>query len=470
MDRERTEAAAEGDVLLGRDVLIAQHEHALAVEKAAPHRREGRVVERLRQVEADDLGPERRRETAVTEARFHRQCRYRCHGGSIRLPPAQRKHVRRGRRRPHFRAARQAPKVARHRIRNGVGSTLCICWNRFVSAPSRCATAWSWRRWRGRGRIRTGCRRRSCAEYYAQRAGVGLIVTEASSVSPLSVSRPGAAAIFRERQAEGWRGIAQAVHAKGGVIFQQLYHLGRKSDPSRMPEGTVPVAPSAIAAEGEVAGLNGPVPFATPRALATEEIPGIVAEFRRAAANARGAGMDGVEIHGANAYLIDEFLRDGTNRRTDRYGGTVENRARLLVEVVEAAIGVFGADRVGVRLSPHQRGDGIADSDPAAMFGHAAAALDTLGIAYLHLIEAIAPGLPQSPPDGAMSARADHPPRLFRPAHPQRRLHPRDRRAGDRRGTLRPRLVRRADDRQSRPARALSPRRAAQPARPRDLL
>ncbi|HUZ75298.1 MAG TPA: alkene reductase [Stellaceae bacterium] len=240
------------------------------------------------------------------------------------------------------------------------------------------------------------------ADYYAQRASVGLIVTEASSVGPLSVSRPGAAAIFRERQAEGWRRIAAAVHAKGGVIVQQIYHLGRKSDPSRMPEGTAPVAPSAIAAQGEVAGLNGPVPFATPRALETGEIPGIVAEFRRAAMNARAAGMDGVEIHGANAYLIDEFLRDGTNRRTDRYGGSVENRARLLVEIVEAAIDVFGADRIGVRLSPHQHGDGIADSDPAAIFGYAAAALDALGIAYLHLIEAMAPGLPQSPPEGAM--------------------------------------------------------------------
>jgi N-ethylmaleimide reductase len=237
--------------------------------------------------------------------------------------------------------------------------------------------------------------------YYSQRATVGLIVTEASSVSPLSQSRPGAAAIFRERQVEGWHKIARAVHARGGIIVQQLYHLGRKSDPSRMPDGAVPVAPSAIAAQGEVAGRDGPIPFATPRALAAGEIPGIVEEFRRAAQNAQTAGMDGVEIHGANAYLIDQFLRDGTNRRTDRYGGPVENRARLLIEVVTAAIGVFGADRVGVRISPHQRGDGIADSDPAAMFGYVAAALDRLGIAYLHLIEASVPGLPQSPPDGA---------------------------------------------------------------------
>lgn len=239
------------------------------------------------------------------------------------------------------------------------------------------------------------------AEYYAQRATVGLIITEASGVSPLSVGRPGAAAIYRAAQAEGWRRVATAVHAKGGLMFQQLYHLGRKSDPSRMPDGATPVAPSAIAATGQVIGANGPVPFATPRPLETEEIPGVVAEFARAAANAREAGMDGVEIHGANGYLIDEFLRDATNRRTDRYGGSVANRARLLLEVAEAAIGVFGADRVGVRISPHFRIDGIANSDPPATFGHVAAALGGMGIAYLHLIEAAVPALPQSPPEGA---------------------------------------------------------------------
>jgi N-ethylmaleimide reductase len=150
-----------------------------------------------------------------------------------------------------------------------------------------------------------------------------------------------------------------------------------------------------------VAGVNGPIPFAVPRALETEEIPDVVAQFRQAAANAHDAGMDGVEIHGANAYLVDQFLRDGTNKRTDRYGGSVANRARFLLEIVEAAIGVFGASRVGVRLSPHARGDGIADSDPAAIFGHAAAALSDLGIAYLHVIEAAVPGLPQSPEPGA---------------------------------------------------------------------
>jgi N-ethylmaleimide reductase len=160
------------------------------------------------------------------------------------------------------------------------------------------------------------------------------------------------------------------------------------------------VAPSAIAARGQVAGKHGPVDFAVPRALATDEIPGVVAEFRQAALNAQAAGMDGVEIHGANAYLIDQFLRDGTNQRSDRYGGSIANRARFMLEVVDAVIGVIGAGRVGIRLSPHARGDGIGDSDPAATFGYAAAALGERGIAYLHLIEALAPGLPQSPAPG----------------------------------------------------------------------
>lgn len=243
------------------------------------------------------------------------------------------------------------------------------------------------------------------AEYYAQRTEAGLIVTEASSVSPVSVSRPHASAIYSEGHVAGWRRVAAAVHEKDGVIFQQIYHLGRKADPSRMPDGIAPVAPSAIAARGQVAGKNGPVDFAVPRALATAEIPGVVAEFRQAAVNAQAAGMDGVEIHGANAYLIDQFLRDGTNQRSDRYGGSIANRARFMLEVVDAAIGVFGAGRVGIRLSPHARGDGIGDSDPAATFGYAAAALGERGIAYLHLIEALAPGLPQSPAAGTAALR-----------------------------------------------------------------
>ncbi len=237
------------------------------------------------------------------------------------------------------------------------------------------------------------------ADYYAQRATAGLIVTEATSVSPMSVSRPGASAIFSDGQVEGWRGVAERVHAAGGLIFQQLYHLGRKSDPSRTPGGALPVAPSAIAARGEVHGVNGPVPFAVPRALGLDEIPGVVAEFRAAAENARRAGMDGVEIHGANAYLIDQFLRGGSNTRTDNYGGAVENRARLLLEIVDALAAVLGRDRVGVRLSPHAHGDGIFDADPVATFGYAAGELNRRGIAYVHLIEGSTPGLRQTPAD-----------------------------------------------------------------------
>ncbi len=239
------------------------------------------------------------------------------------------------------------------------------------------------------------------AEYYAQRVSAGLIVSEASSVSPLSVSRPHASAIYNETHLRGWRMVADSVHAAGGRIFQQLYHLGRKSDPSRMPEGALPVAPWPIAARGQVNGTSGPVDFAVPRALDTAEIAIVVAEFKAAAIRAKSAGMDGVEIHGANSYLIDQFLRDGTNRRTDRYGGSVANRARLLLEVADAVIEVFGRERVGVCLSPYARGDGIANSDPAAIFGYAAAALSERGIAYLHLIEAAKPGLPQSPSESA---------------------------------------------------------------------
>ncbi len=244
------------------------------------------------------------------------------------------------------------------------------------------------------------------ADYYAQRASAGLIVSEASSVSPLSVSRPHASAIYNEVHTRGWQRVADRVHAAGGRIFQQLYHLGRKSDPSRMPEGALPVAPSAIAARGQVNGVNGPIDFAVPRALETAEIADVVGEFKAAAINAKSAGMDGAEIHGANCYLVDQFLRDGSNRRTDRYGGSVANRARFLLEVVDAVVAVFGRERVGVRLSPHARGDGIFDSDPAATFGYAAAALTDLGIAYLHLIEATKPGLPQSPPEGVQPLMA----------------------------------------------------------------
>jgi N-ethylmaleimide reductase len=177
------------------------------------------------------------------------------------------------------------------------------------------------------------------------------------------------------------------VHQKGGHIFLQLWHVGRISHPSLQPNGELPVAPSAIAPEGMASTYTGEQPYVTPRALDTAEIPGIIAQYRQAAENALAAGFDGVEVHGANGYLLDQFLQDGSNQRTDQYGGSIANRARLLLEVTEAVVGVWGADRVGVRLSPSGTFNSMQDSDPTALFDHAVESLDRLGLAYLHLIE-----------------------------------------------------------------------------------
>lgn len=225
------------------------------------------------------------------------------------------------------------------------------------------------------------------AQYYEQRAGAGMQITEATSVSRFSVSRPGASAMYTDAHQAGWRRVAARVHARGGVLYQQLYHLGRKADPSRMPEGAVPVSSSAIQCPGHIQGNYGKITFAVPRPLETGEIPGIVEEFRQAALRCKAAGVDGVEVHGANGYLLDQFLRNFVNQRTDRYGGGVENRARFLLEVVDAVTGVFGADRVGVRVSPHYVADGCGDSDPAALYTYVAHALSARHVSYLHLIE-----------------------------------------------------------------------------------
>jgi len=225
------------------------------------------------------------------------------------------------------------------------------------------------------------------ATYYAQRATAGLIISEAVHVSPLSVSRPGGSGLHNAAQSRAWRAVTDAVHAAGGRIFQQLFHLGRKAHPSRIPGGLPPVAPSAIASSAQVPTPEGPKPFPVPRALALDEIPGLVEEFRAAIELSREAGFDGVEIHAANGFLIDQFLRDGANRRDDRYGGSIENRARFLFEVIDVAIAIFGAGRVGIRLSPHFTQDGIDDSDPIALYDHVVRALDARGIAYVHLIE-----------------------------------------------------------------------------------
>ncbi|HEU5274718.1 MAG TPA: alkene reductase [Xanthobacteraceae bacterium] len=225
------------------------------------------------------------------------------------------------------------------------------------------------------------------ATYYAQRASAGLIVTEGTQITPEGQGYPGTPGIHSPAQVAGWRAVVDAVHARGGKIFCQLWHVGRVSHPLLQPGGALPVAPSALAPAGKLWTLEGMRPFETPRALATEEIARLLADYRTAAANARAAGFDGVEVHAANGYLIDQFLRSSTNRRTDRYGGSIENRTRLLLEVTQALIAEFGAARVGVRLSPTNPFNDIADEHPAALFGHAAAALDRLDLAYLHIVE-----------------------------------------------------------------------------------
>jgi N-ethylmaleimide reductase len=223
--------------------------------------------------------------------------------------------------------------------------------------------------------------------YYAQRASAGLIVTEATQISPQGVGYPRTPGIHDAQQVAGWKRVTDAVHARGGRIVLQLWHVGRISHPSLQPDGGLPVAPSAIRPEGMAFTWQGLQPFETPRALALEEIPDVVEQYRHAAANAGDAGFDGVEVHAANGYLLDQFLRDGANRREDRYGGSVEHRARLMLEVVRAAIGVWGRQRVGVRISPENPFNDMRDSNPQATFEHVAAELSAMGIAYLHVLQ-----------------------------------------------------------------------------------
>jgi N-ethylmaleimide reductase len=225
------------------------------------------------------------------------------------------------------------------------------------------------------------------ATYYAQRASAGLIVSEATQVSPQGQGYPGTPGIHSADQVAGWQLVTDAVHRAGGRIFMQLWHVGRISHPALQPGGALPVAPSAIAPAGQAWTLDGMMPYVTPHALETEEIAGIVEDFRRGARNARQAGFDGVELHGANGYLIDQFLRDGTNRRSDGYGGSAQNRTRFLTEVTEAIVGEWGGDRVGVRLSPTNPYNDIADSNPAATFAAAVGALARFSLAYLHIVE-----------------------------------------------------------------------------------
>ncbi len=243
-------------------------------------------------------------------------------------------------------------------------------------------------------------------EYYAQRASVGLIVSEATQISRQGQGYPHTPGIFTEDQVAGWKAVTDAVHAKGGKMVAQLWHVGRVSIPDYQPDGAQAVGPSAIAAEGNAMRPDFTMtPFETPRALTGDEIAGIVADYAHAAEMARKAGFDGVEVHGANGYLIDQFLKDGSNRRDDRYGGSVENRARFLLEVVTAVVAVLGADRVGVRLSPANASNGTRDSDPASIFLHVAGALKPFGLAFLHLIEG-EPGTPMASWEGAPALAA----------------------------------------------------------------
>lgn len=224
-------------------------------------------------------------------------------------------------------------------------------------------------------------------EYYAQRAGAGLIVTEASQISPEGKGYAWTPGIYSRAQVAGWKAVTDAVHAKGGRIVLQMWHVGRISHTVLQPDGQAPVAPSAIGAKSKTFDGEGFVETSEPRALELSEIPRVIDDYRKAARNAVDAGFDGVEIHAANGYLIDQFLRDGANRRTDAYGGSIENRTRFMREVVEAVTEVWGADRVGIRLSPFSAANNLTDSDPMPLFDRAVDILNGFGLAYLHMVE-----------------------------------------------------------------------------------
>lgn len=225
------------------------------------------------------------------------------------------------------------------------------------------------------------------ADYYAQRATAGLLIAEATQVSQQGQGYQDTPGIYSDAQVDGWRVVTDRVHAAGGKIFLQLWHVGRISHVDLQENGGAPVAPSAIRAEAKTFVGNAFVDTSTPRALALDEIPGIVEDFRRAAANAIRAGFDGVEVHGANGYLLDQFAKDGANQRTDAYGGSIENRARLMLEVTKAVVAEVGADRTGIRISPVSPASGISDSNPQPLFDYIVDHLSALDLVYLHVIE-----------------------------------------------------------------------------------
>lgn len=256
-------------------------------------------------------------------------------------------------------------------------------------------------------------------EYYAQRATKGgLIIAEASPVTQTGRGNPRTPGIYSREQIAGWREITDAVHAKGGIIFLQLWHVGRVSHSSFQPGGALPVAPSAVPISGNFSAMTADgkqVPYETPRALETSEIAGIVDAFRDGARNALEAGFDGVEIHGANGYLLEQFLQSRINQRTDAFGGSIENRARLLLEVTDAVVGVWGADRVAVRLSPYGVANDTGEADPMPLYSHVVRMLGERGLAYLHFIE------PRSSGAGRADVNHQNVPsamELFRPLWP----------------------------------------------------
>ncbi len=227
------------------------------------------------------------------------------------------------------------------------------------------------------------------AEYYAQRATAGLIISEGIPIDPLGVGYPNVPGLWSKEQVEAWKPITKAIHNAGGRIFAQIWHVGRISHPDLL-DGQTPVAPSAITPPGTVNVLRPPREFVTPRALELKEIPGIIEAFRRGAENAQAAGFDGVELHGANGYLLDQFLQDGTNHRTDEYGGPIENRARLMLEAADAAISVWGPDRVAMHLAPRGGAHGISDSNPRETFSYVARELGRRRLAFIAARERVA--------------------------------------------------------------------------------
>jgi len=247
--------------------------------------------------------------------------------------------------------------------------------NRIVMAPMT----------RGRaGETRTA--NRLMAEYYSQRASAGLIITEGAAISEQGYGWGGSPGIYTDGHVDGWREVTEAVHRKQGRIFLQLWHTGRVSHPD-FQDGATPIGPSAVAAKGNAYTPLGKKPYVTPQAMSQQDIDSVVAQYARSAELAKEAGFDGVEIHGANGYLIDQFIRDGANQRTDRYGGSVSHRLRFLLEVTEAVVGAWSSDCVGVRLSPTNPFNDMSDSNPAATFTKAAAELNRFGLAYLHVLD-----------------------------------------------------------------------------------